>query len=316
MFAINLFKLCLLVNLALLDRSRQINAAATLSTLRVIRSFAQSVVLQCPTSYYNEHVDLTRVRWLNEKDEYTKPDQSVAITPGNLLLSSQLSLPLSSHYEYISCGYVTNNYQYVRLGFWKLQFIDNPSIDIKVKDNPPLSQYTSLNQTFGQLSVSGSITNWTTNYDLLRFKCVNNFDYPINTKYVWMYLYNPVTCLTETWYRYDIDEQISTYDNIYQVFYNSNKNIKLELSQFLKYLFTEKMYIIKFQCASYCDSKSTNSYLFASSYNLTIIGCKYKKKLIYGTGFKFRIPSRLSLQILILNESVSKIKSVGNQKLL
>jgi hypothetical protein len=149
--------------------------------------------------------------------------------------------------------------------------LDHPTIDIKVKDNPPLSTYTSLNQTYGSLAVSSSLTNWTTNYDLLRFKCENNFDYPVNTRYVWMYIYNPLTCVTETWYRYELDEHAQSYENIYQVFYNSNKNLKLELSQFLKYLFIQQSYVIKFQCASYCDSKGANSFLFASSYNLTII---------------------------------------------
>ena len=138
-------------------------------------------------------------------------------------------------------------------------------IDIKVKDNPPLSSFITLNQTYGSLSVN-NINNWTVAYDLLRFRCENNFDYPVNTKYVWMYIYDTITCQTETWYRYDIDEHINSYDNIYQVFYNSNKNIKLELSQFLNHNF-----IIKFQCASYCDSKNINSFLFANSYNLTII---------------------------------------------
>jgi hypothetical protein len=123
------------------------------------------------------------------------------------------------------------------------------------------------------LSVSQSITNWTTSYDLLRFRCEPNFDYPLNTKYIWLYLYNPITCLTETWYRYDIDEHVNSYENTYQVFYNSNKNLKLELSQFLKYLYIAQLqnYILKFQCASYCDAKNTNSFLFANSYNLTII---------------------------------------------
>jgi hypothetical protein len=145
-----------------------------------------------------------------------------------------------------------------------------------VKDNPPLSTYTSLNNTYGQVVVSSTISNWTTNYDLLRFKCINNFDYPVNTRYVWMYVYNPVTCLTETWYRYDLDDTSQGYETTYQVFYNSNKNLKLELSQFLKYLFQQQAYVIKFQCASYCDSKGANSYLFASSCNLTVIGGSFK----------------------------------------
>jgi hypothetical protein len=97
--------------------------AVNLNTLRIIRSYAQSVVLQCPTTFYSEPVDLTRVRWINEFDQYTKPDASVAITPANLILTSQISMPLNSQYTYISCGYVTNNYQYVRLGFWQLQYI-------------------------------------------------------------------------------------------------------------------------------------------------------------------------------------------------
>lgn len=251
---------------------RETDAATPMNNLRIIRSFAHGVVLQCPTNYYNEHIELTRIRWINERYDYTKPDSNVPITPTNLIASSQISLALTGDYEYISCGYVTNNYLYVRLGFWRLIFIDNPMIDIKVRDNPPLSTYTMLNQTYGSLTVSQTVlSNWSAPQDLLRFQCVNNFDYPVNTKYVWMYLYNPVTCLTETWYRYDIDPNIPTYENQYQVFYNSNKNLKMELSKFLQYLFITQSYVIKFQCASYCDNKNVNSYLFASSFNLTII---------------------------------------------
>ena len=147
-------------------------------------------------------------------------------------------------------------------------------IYIKVKDSPPQCSYTHYNSSYGSVIVN-SIHDWSVPHDLLRFKCENNFDYPINTKYIWMYVYNTITCQTETWYRYDIDESIQSHDNKYQVFYNSNKNAKVELSSFLKHLFLEKHYVIKFQCASYCDSKNINSYLFASSHNLTICQGKH-----------------------------------------
>ena len=105
-----------------------INAAINLSNLRIIRSFASSVTLQCPTSYYSEHIDLSCVRWINERYDFNKPDQNVVITPQNLILTSQLSLQLNPHYEYVSCGYITKTNQYVRLGFWKLTYIGKNNI--------------------------------------------------------------------------------------------------------------------------------------------------------------------------------------------
>jgi hypothetical protein len=121
----SLTSICLVLGLAFLLclNNNYCNAAININNLRIIRAFASSVTLQCPTNFYNEHVDISRIRWLNENFEYSKPDQNVALTPQNLILTSQLSLQLNAHYEYISCGYVTNSHQYVRLGFWKLNFI-------------------------------------------------------------------------------------------------------------------------------------------------------------------------------------------------
>jgi hypothetical protein len=118
-------KICLLISFFAAVFAPQTASAVNLNTLRIIRSYAQSVVLQCPTTFYTEPIDLTRVRWINEINDFTKPDSSVSITPSNLILTSQVSMPLNSQYQYISCGYVTNNYLYVRLGFWKLQYVGN-----------------------------------------------------------------------------------------------------------------------------------------------------------------------------------------------
>jgi hypothetical protein len=119
---INIVKSCFLLSLVVVLGPREA-AAVNLNTLRIIRSYAQSVILQCPTTFYSDPIDLTRVRWINEVNDFAKPDANVAITPSNLILTSQVSLPLSSQYQYISCGYVTNYHQYVRLGFWRLQYV-------------------------------------------------------------------------------------------------------------------------------------------------------------------------------------------------
>lgn len=144
-----------------------------------------------------------------------------------------------------------------------------------VTHNPSLITFNRLNETHGSLSIPSTSTcsnphEWNNPLDLLKFSCVNNFDLPQNTKYVWMYFLNPNTKSYEIWHRYDIEDKQSSIS--YQIFHNPNTKKDMHLSEFLKYIFTEPNYSIKFQCASYYERFNTHDriYLLADSKNLTI----------------------------------------------
>lgn len=142
-----------------------------------------------------------------------------------------------------------------------------------VTNNPSLTKYTVLNETCSSLGLANTYDSydWTKPYDMLRFRCKNNYDYPLNQKYVWMYLFNPSSRVSETWHKFDIEDEKDIY--IYQIFNNPNTNKNSSLSEFLKFLYTENNYKIEFQCASYYEMFLTKEkiYLIANSNNLSII---------------------------------------------
>jgi hypothetical protein len=100
------------------------DCVVSIKNIRVLKEYSSSISIDCPlTTNSNEHIDLNRVRWLNENNDYFKPDQNVVVGLNNLIDKSKLNILLKPFYEYISCGYLLNNDQYVRLGFWKINFI-------------------------------------------------------------------------------------------------------------------------------------------------------------------------------------------------
>jgi hypothetical protein len=145
-------------------------------------------------------------------------------------------------------------------------------VELEIKDNRPTSKYTPYNHTHGLLNLCSLHPDWECAYDLLRFSCKNNFDLPRYTQYIWLYLYSLKTRETEVWHRYDLDQNIDSYDNTYQTFYSTIRNNKVELSKFIKYIFTEsENYELKVQCATYSENRIKNSCLYTSSKNVTIL---------------------------------------------
>lgn len=118
------------------------------------------------------------------------------------------------------------------------------------------------------VSPTNNVREWNKPFDLLRFKCETNYDIPCDTKYVWMYFYNPVSCVYEIWHKNDGNE---TNENIYQIFinerYQSVTSKSASLSEFLRYLLLDQITSIQFQCASYYQDQ----YLIATSQNLSLI---------------------------------------------
>jgi hypothetical protein len=101
-------------------------------------------------------------------------------------------------------------------------------------------------------------------------RCETDFDLPLGSKYVWMYLYSSVTNVYEIWHKYDFG---NSNENIYQTFYNPKENKNASLSEFLKQLIIGQYTSATFQCASYYDKLNPTNVicLIAESKNITII---------------------------------------------
>ncbi len=161
----------------------------------------------------------------------------------------------------------------------------SPSVYLKIDYNPSLINFLNINDTYGTISVvpGAKPLDWNKQLDLLRLKCINNFDYPINTKYIWMYVQNPSRGIYETWHKFDIDQpNQNQIENIYQTFYNPDQNRNCPLSDFLRNLCADFNYQIVFQCATYFEKQSAHDkvFLLADSKNFTIICGKFQK-IIY-----------------------------------
>ncbi len=163
----------------------------------------------------------------------------------------------------------------MKIKFWflfNIKYLNKeiPTIGLIVKNNPSLVYLTKVNDTVSSISVSPTenVREWNKPYDLLRFKCETNYDVPCDTKYVWMYFYNPSTSAYEIWHKNDVND---TNENIYQIFinerYQSVTSKSASLSEFLRYILLNQVNSIQFQCASYF----TDQYLIATSQNLSII---------------------------------------------
>lgn len=145
-----------------------------------------------------------------------------------------------------------------------------PTITLNVRSNPQLIYLNKINETLSSISVAptNNVREWNQPYDLLRLKCITNYDIPCDAKYVWMYFYNPVSCAYEIWHKNDGNE---TTENIYQIFINerfqSVTTKSASLSEFLRYVLLNQISSIQLQCASYYQDQ----YLIATSQNLSLI---------------------------------------------
>ena len=90
------------------NRLKGINSDGSLDidTLRIIRSYATSIYLQCPlqSRLNNEVISIHQVRWVDEINDFMKPDSSVVVSGHNLITSAQINLQLHDRITYVSCG--------------------------------------------------------------------------------------------------------------------------------------------------------------------------------------------------------------------
>lgn len=146
-------------------------------------------------------------------------------------------------------------------------------MDISISSNPSLIEYLPINSTYSSVYPVENVNplTWNKPCDLLRIRCKNNFDHPINTRYVWMYIYNPITYVYEIWHKYDVENEHE--DNLYQLFYNPTTNKKMYLYEFIQLLYSRQDYRITFQCGSYYEESYSKEKicLIANSLNVTII---------------------------------------------
>ena len=90
------------------NRLKGVNSDGSLDidTLRIIRSYATSIYLQCPlqSRLNNEVISIHQVRWVDEINDFMKPDSSVVVSGHNLITSAQINLQLNERITYVSCG--------------------------------------------------------------------------------------------------------------------------------------------------------------------------------------------------------------------
>ncbi len=100
------FNLSLIALVSSTQHFGKIEESGNILTIRIIRSYASTIFLQCPltSQLTNENIRIDQIRWLNEINDFKKPDQSVYVTSLNLLLASQINLQLNDALTYVSCG--------------------------------------------------------------------------------------------------------------------------------------------------------------------------------------------------------------------
>lgn len=250
-------------------QSTSANALYLKETNRVLRSYIESYSVQCPsaTKPNGFPVKFEELYWLNENNDFSKPDGSIFVSSANLIEKAQLTVRINQQINYVSCGYLYNNV-YKRIKQWNFIYVDAPEIKLIVTSNPNQVSLKPINSTYSSISVpaSSNVASWNSPLDLLRFKCQTNYDIPLDTRFVWMYYKNPVTGNVEIWHRDDV----KGVEDVYQIFmydlYNSVTNRNESLSTFIKSLLLDRVDSIEFQCASYKDNfqllaKSPNFYL-------------------------------------------------------
>ena len=85
---------------------KNLQDSSNMDTLRIIRSYASSIYLQCPlqSKLNNEVIAVHQLKWVNEMYEFNKPDLSVVVTPQNLVGAGLVNFQLNDRLNYVSCG--------------------------------------------------------------------------------------------------------------------------------------------------------------------------------------------------------------------
>ncbi len=104
----------------LFSRSAQAQSIIQVQKLRIIKQYINHIVLQCPVN--SNLVRSEHIKWINERYDFTKPDDQVLISSQNLLANGQLNFQLQDGLTYLSCGYILNNC-YVRVKLWQIDYV-------------------------------------------------------------------------------------------------------------------------------------------------------------------------------------------------
>ena len=99
--------------------------------LKVVKGYLSHTTLQCPIPA-STHIPLNQIRWVNEANDYAKPDSGVQLTANNVLASSQLAFQTFDSLTYLSCGYISESNCYVRLKLWQLICVGKRSFKISM----------------------------------------------------------------------------------------------------------------------------------------------------------------------------------------
>ena len=85
---------------------KNLQDSSNVDTLRIIRSYATSIYLQCPlqSKLNNEVISVHQIKWINEINDFNKPDSSVVVNSLNLMAQAQINFQLKDRYTYVSCG--------------------------------------------------------------------------------------------------------------------------------------------------------------------------------------------------------------------
>lgn len=103
----------------------------------------------------------------------------------------------------------------------------------------------------------------------MRFRCIDNFDFPNEHRVVWLYFKSPLSNQIEIWNKVDHTKQNG--ENVYEIFNNQKTGENRPVSYFIRYLFANEVDYLQFQCASYFDNSNTI--------------CQSKKLTVLNNGF-------------------------------
>jgi len=186
--------------------------------------------------------------------------------------------------------------KYDALNFFK----DFPQISLKAINNPNYILLSYKNETFSTLTTASPLNLFNLNLpnDALKLRCENNYDFPVDNRYIWMYIYNPTTNSMETWLNVYKDEN----QTLSQLFANTRTKATASLNDFLRRIIYNQVFYVQFQCASYYE-RIDEVYLLAQSKNLTLFRGKFTQNFFelhisYDNSFIFKevIMSLLEIQ--------------------
>ena len=106
--------------------TQQVTSTFAKETKRILSDHVINFSVQCPSALKpnNLNVRFEEIYWINENNEFFKPDSSVLVSSANLIDKAQLILRVNKDLNYASCGYLYNN-NYVRIKQWNFLYVGN-----------------------------------------------------------------------------------------------------------------------------------------------------------------------------------------------